>query len=699
MADYGEPPQYNDDPADDPLALEHMMGYNGDCKGSVQFHPVDANVFVSYTGCLLVIADVSNPHEQEFLRGHNEAITCLAISPSGNLIASGQTSTTRVPNSEATVIVWDYKTRQPVFRLMELHDGIQFSRNSVMQLAFSPDEKFLAGSDDQASGPKMCIWSTATAQLAAIKKNSDPLAFLTWAAVKEPARKTNKAKSYELLSANRARVYRYQFDFDVHTMQYKITEDVMQLPSTGLTRTYNCAAVVSYYAKNRSPDMPPQQFVVAGSSAGELCVFNVEELVFRAAVPVSQGGLLSLTIVPAGGPGEPPLAYCGCGDGTLKLLSGGDLEWVCLREAKLDGMIKSVTLNADGIELLVGTSTGNIYRLDSNTLQNLAAAGNVSRKPLLASHSKGINCLAFGDSSEWFVTASESGALRRWELSGYTVDYEIAPPVKTTDATAITKADCLSIRKNTILSGWNDGTIRAYDEEDGSYLWEIVQAHRGGVTCIDLTPYYFVSAGVDGSVRVWSDTNSHQLVGNFDEHKKKVTAVCVDLRKPSLIHSCAEDKTVVTIDLDQARRVGCHTVREGALRTMIQSHRGELELITGDTAGVLKWWDCDVVEPVHLVTTWSPHDEPSKERRLSSLQLSPPSPSGGSDFLLACTASGDLQVWEVAGKAARLVSVGAAHSEEVTQAKFSPDAKQIVSVGKDACICVWNFYGHMDAQQ
>ena len=44
------------------------------------------------------------------------------------------------------------------------------------------------------------------------------------------------------------------------------------------------------------------------------------------------------------------------------------------------------------------------------------------------------------------------------------------------------------------------------------------------MTCIDLTPYYFVSAGVDGSVRVWSDTNSHQLVGNFDEHKKKVTA-------------------------------------------------------------------------------------------------------------------------------------------------------------------------------
>ena len=31
-------------------------------------------------------------------------------------------------------------------------------------------------------------------------------------------------------------------------------------------------------------------------------------------------------------------------------------------------------------------------------------------------------------------------------------------------------------------------------------------------------------------------------------------------------------------------------------------------------------------------------------------------------------------------------------SEEVTMARFSPDAKQIVSVGKDACICVWNFF-------
>ena len=114
---------------------------------------------------------------------------------------------------------------------------------------------------------------------------------------------------------------------------------------------------------------------------------------------------------------------------------------------------------------------------------------------------------------------------------------------------------------------------------------QIVSAHRGGVSCIDLTPLYLVSAGQDGSVRVWGESESRSLLGNFDEHSKRVTGLCVDLAKPNLIHSCADDKLIVTIDLNQARRTGCHSVKEGQLRSMAQCSTGELELITGDTAG------------------------------------------------------------------------------------------------------------------
>ena len=41
----------------------------------------------------------------------------------------------------------------------------------------------------------------------------------------------------------------------------------------------------------------------------------------------------------------------------------------------------------------------------------------------------------------------------------------------------------------------------------------------------------------------------------------------------------------------------------------------------------------------------------------------------------------------------RLVSVGDAHSHEVSAAVWSPDGRQIISTGLDACICVWNFFG------
>ena len=55
------PPQ-----AQDPLELEHMIGFAAgqDDDSSVQFHPTEPATFVSYTGCLIIIGSVSDPHAQ-----------------------------------------------------------------------------------------------------------------------------------------------------------------------------------------------------------------------------------------------------------------------------------------------------------------------------------------------------------------------------------------------------------------------------------------------------------------------------------------------------------------------------------------------------------------------------------------------------------------------------------------------------------
>ena len=65
-----------------------------------------------------------------FLRGHDDDITCLALSPSGRFVASGQ----KGENSDA--IVFDFESKQLLYRMSE-HDF------GVACLAFSDDELLL----------------------------------------------------------------------------------------------------------------------------------------------------------------------------------------------------------------------------------------------------------------------------------------------------------------------------------------------------------------------------------------------------------------------------------------------------------------------------------------------------------------------------------------------------------------------------
>ena len=93
----------------DPVELEHAIGYAGRFQGTVYPHPNDPSVVIHDIGSVVVIADINDPyastvrdvfsihfhrHKQEFLRGHDEAISALEISRSGSLVCSGQLGST-----------------------------------------------------------------------------------------------------------------------------------------------------------------------------------------------------------------------------------------------------------------------------------------------------------------------------------------------------------------------------------------------------------------------------------------------------------------------------------------------------------------------------------------------------------------------------------------------------------------------------
>ena len=97
-------------------------------------------------------ADIStfgDPHEQQLLHAHDDSISCLAVSPRGTLLATGQNG------ENADVVVMHLsKGGKALFRFCE-HDF------GVRDVAFSHDERLLA-SVGHHFDRKLIIWDMYT---------------------------------------------------------------------------------------------------------------------------------------------------------------------------------------------------------------------------------------------------------------------------------------------------------------------------------------------------------------------------------------------------------------------------------------------------------------------------------------------------------------------------------------------------------
>lgn len=87
-------------------------------------------------------------------------------------------------------------------------------------------------------------------------------------------------------------------------------------------------------------------------------------------------------------------------------------------------------------------------------------------------------------------------------------------------------ANCAIFTDEIILSGWSDGKIRAYRVDNCQQLWQIDNAHKGGVTtiCLANNTKFICSGGAEGEIRVW-EIRSRELVSHLKEHTSKVTKI------------------------------------------------------------------------------------------------------------------------------------------------------------------------------
>lgn len=158
--------------------------------------------------------------------------------------------------------------------------------------------------------------------------------------------------------------------------------------------------------------------------------------------------------------------------------------------------------------------------------------------------------------SEKFITCSEDATIRLWDSNNYSVQARCTAP---TNQAGNIFPICACFTDEVIISGWSDGRIRAFRVDNSALLWQIENAHKGGVTAICLASNckFICSGGMEGDIRVW-EIRSRELISHLKEHNSRVTKIQLFPDDAHLL-SCARDRSILCWDLKAEKRVSAQS--------------------------------------------------------------------------------------------------------------------------------------------
>ena len=635
--------------------LEHAIGFAGDVPQTLFQHPNGRELVYAAGGCV-VACDKQDPHQQTFFRGHDDNVSCLALSSSGRFVASGQRG------KSSDVIVWDYEARSSIFRCEE-HDA------GVASVAFTHDEKLLAtlGAEGDTS---LVLWDMASGQIvsSANVPGSDSATCVAWGGFLKDVKK-RPTSSYVLATCGQAMVVIYTLD-----------------PFTGTVTQQKCrvtgARVREYTSIAFSDD---GDWLFCGSTSGDFSCFSVSGAAMVSLTPVCSGGVYSIFCsTPPSGPQDdedytPLVVTAGGGDGTLtefRTANASSKGFVDTWRCHFAGGVSSIAVHERSAELFVGTTKGLVAFCTPGT--------DAPAQVWAESHFGSITAVAFyKDISDQFATVSTDGTLRIWDLNDYHVYWWCSVPGA---REAGLRATSLVWSIGCLISGWNDGKIRCHsiDTDAGTRecLWMIDDAHVGGVSALVMSgsEKFFVSGGEDGSLRLW-DIKSRELVSNLKQHSLRITSIAL---ADDHVHAitASRDRCINVWDLRDEKLMSYKQQRMGGINAVALHPNQRIVLSAGQEKKVTYW---DVTSRTAAPSESIKMLNPAHDGEVNVLRVA----SGGALF---ATGGADqlVKLWDY--ESGQLLADGVGHSGTVNDLAFSPDGKQMVSVGNEGAIFVWNVY-------
>jgi WD40 repeat protein len=425
------------------------------------------------------------------------------------------------------------------------------------------------------------------------------------------------------------------------------------------SRDINCIAVE-----------PGDEYIYFGTASGDVFKVHIAAKQYVALGPRIKFslGISTICVHPSGA------LLVGSGGGEVAALDPGNLE-PKLKQKVLGG-VSSLAMDAMGDFLFLGTTEANMY---------LVKYEGLIAELKTTCHTGMINDLTFPHgSAETFATCSGSD-IRVWHARTLSELLRIQVPNLECNAIAFLKSG------TAIVSGWNDGKVRAFFPQSGRLMYVICDAHkvvgtgnssggavpRNGVTAI--TPSNdckrLVTGGADGQVRVWAVAKETQvMIASMKEHKGPVYAIAIKANDSQCISASADGSCILWALDGENAFVRINALFASNFFKAAAYHPDESQLITCGSDRKVTYWDVANLQQIRILDG-------------SNAEINSVSTNASGTLFASGGADKKVVVWHYDSGLRSLE--GAGHSGAVTKVRFAPDEQSVVSVGTEGGIFVW----------
>ncbi|CAF0722865.1 unnamed protein product [Didymodactylos carnosus] len=489
-------------PNQEGLKLSSIIGYNGNGRENVIWHP-HTGLFVYSVGCNVIVENL-NQSEQTVLSGHSDEISTLALANDVSVFASAQCSSSFNREMQSRIIIWDVKSlKQKVFLQQPVH--------GITCMAFSRDDRFLVTVGDYVK-PLFTLWNMcdytnilnwedeSEKQISIHCLSWDPSStneFVTGGSngtinfCKIIGSNPNDIRLHVISQTMPLTLVEHLNHCEITSCVY-ITNGNLVLCSTNLgfitcwnTRTNVCMLHWKADQTEICYMISIKHKLITGSSEGLLKLWNIEHLESNITMSNSYNNSI--------------------------VYNETNFGLIIQNELQLDGAIISGGFDSTFDMGIVGTTNGSLFCI---------CWSDRSKTRLLASHVHTITGIVPIEDTH-LITSSEDGTIRLWQLD---------------DRDELLKFDANGL-KVTCIAPW-ENAITPTNDCHASPVKNIITKIRSIVAGYD-----------DGTIRLFNLLYA-QMVVKLHPHTTSVTVVHVPLNS-TIVVSGAQDGTLIISSLTQ----------------------------------------------------------------------------------------------------------------------------------------------------